>query len=85
MNKYDRCDRCPDEDTSKCYTCREPDQEPMGLTYTFVINEEIYNIEGLHNSLDSAVDSLGLGRLKSTLESPDEVVEHDYKKEVFDE
>lgn len=79
MNKYDRCDRCPDEDTRKCDTCQEPEPDPMELTYTFVLREGICSIEGLHNDLDRIVESLGSGLTKSTLESPDEWIEHDFE------
>ncbi len=78
MNKYDRCNRCPDEDTAVCDTCREP--EPMELTYTFVIRDGICSIEGLHSDLDRIVESLGFGLVKSTLESPEEICEHDFEE-----
>lgn len=62
--------------------------EHMELTYTFTISGGICEIEGLHINLDTCVmatgTDLGLNLIKSTLESPEEIVEHDYQKEVFD-
>lgn len=80
MDKFDYCERCPDEDTSVCDTCREPEPEPMELTYTFVITEDICNIDGLHNDLDRIVSDLGLEVVRSTLESPDEITEHELEE-----
>lgn len=78
MNKYDRCEACPDEDTEKCDTCgQEP--ETMTLTYTFVIKDGITVIEGLHKDLDLMAQVAGCELVKSTLESPDEESEKWYK------
>lgn len=82
MNKYDRCERCPDEDTSVCDTCIEPELEPMELTYTFVLREGICEIDGLHRDLDRIVEDLGFGLIKSSLESPDEESEHEFEEGV---
>lgn len=89
MIKSDRCDRCPDEDTTICDTCNPNDEEQhMELTYTFTLSGGVYNIEGLHINLDTCVmamgTDLGFDIIKSTLESPDKIVEHDYNKKVFD-
>jgi hypothetical protein len=78
MNKFERCERCPDEDTSVCDTCEEPEPEPMELTYTFVLGEGVCEIEGLHNDLDKVVKALGFGLVMSILESPDEICEHNF-------
>lgn len=72
---------CPHEDTERCKTCRkESDQtsEEMTFTYNFVVKEGASQIEGLHNDLDLMVNVGGLEVLKSTLESPDEISEHDF-------
>ena len=150
MNKSDRYDRCPDEDTDVCDTCNPnedtsaqdqlmteisdkfftlrniirkkhfgestnddikqislelsekcrnlaavitneagTESEQIELTYTFTISGGICAMEGLHINLDTCVmamiTDLGYDLLKSSLESPDEIIEHDYQKEVFDE
>jgi hypothetical protein len=54
--------------------------EAMTLTYTFKITDGIYNIDGLHSDLDRIVEDLGFEVVKSTLESPDEVSEHDFEE-----
>lgn len=75
------CDRCPDEHTNKCDTCgQEP--ETMTLTYTFVIKDGITAIEGLHKDLDMMAQVAGCELIKSSLESPDEVSEKEYRKGV---
>lgn len=77
--EHKNCDRCPDEHTDKCDTCgQEP--EIMALTYTFTLQEGICNIEGLHNDLDLIVESLGFGLVRSSLESPDEISEHEFEE-----
>ena len=83
MNKSERCERCPDEHTDACDTCREPEpeQSTMKLTYTFHLAEGISEINGLHSDLDDIVQRCcGIDVIKSTLESPDEICEHDYRE-----
>ena len=77
--KTDRYELCPNEDTvARSIYQTEPGPEPMELTYTFKLREGICEIEGLHNDLDRIVEDLGYGLIKSSLESPDEVCEHDF-------
>lgn len=58
----------------------------MKLIYTFDIDDEIYQIEGLHRQLDAYVENsisinmTGSTLTNSTLESRDEVSENDYRK-----
>lgn len=80
--RTEQCEHCPDEDTEKCIICQtEHGPEEMKLTYTFVIREGITQIEGLQNDLDLMVKCAGLELVNSTLESPDEESEHDFREE----
>jgi hypothetical protein len=83
MPKNERCERCPDEDTVVCQTC-DPDAEQTEykLTYTFYISEAICEIDGIHVDLDNIIGALGFKVVRSTLESPDEICEHDYGEGV---
>lgn len=60
------------------------------LIYTADIDEEICDIDRLHLELDVTVEDcmksndLAIKVVRSTLESPDECTEHDYREGVYE-
>lgn len=66
-----------------CSECVDKDPTPAKLTYTFHLPEGIYEISGLHYSLDGFVSGiLGMDVVRSELESDDEISEHDYEEDA---
>jgi hypothetical protein len=72
------CERCPNEDTEKCETCRKPINlkgTTQRLIYTVDIDEEFSDLTGFFELPEAITeDELGCKVIRSKFETPEEII-----------